>query len=492
MAGRAKTTKTEKAKKLRPTQVKSHLRDLGLDTQWLYESWCRDHGFAPNFEKSKSQLREELIVRQTQLKRVASEARIHNNPKRIITDVCEGRIKPHAIRRPEWKAFCESIASSRPDKTARRQLQELLLFVHDKADFLFETTNSDGKTTRYVDALVKLNDRRGSWIRPLETWAPQSHNNARQFASLLRHLLARYAVPAFMDQAWLNVERGSWRFRDWFVHLGQGRNIRTANTPFPLTKKMAHSFLEAPEDYSVEAALRWGQVHGLGGDRRLVSSLLGSRLGTSFENYDFWTSVIRFFIANPMLDRSHVGPIIDFLDHQKFRTQEVLVGPGQVEVIPPPQPNLSMKGRTAGAMLAQIDEWHGALRKARAGAEEWFRPSGYKGLRKRTGKDDAARTWIIRELLSTSELVNEGRVMRHCVASYAQSCIRGYCSIWTLERESKSGMEKRQTIEVRADGTIVQCRGRSNVLPTAAEMAIISEWADGAGLQISRYLSAAA
>ena len=468
--------------------MEKHLRAMQIANLPLYENWCRDNGFEATPWKTAGQFAAELDARERQLRRVAQQARLHRNPQRLIADVCDGKIDPDDIDRPEWKAFCETIAASRDDPDSRQTLKTLLLRVHDAADFLFETLSWSGRTLRYADALVKLNDRRGAWLRPLEGWRPQSHNSGRQFSALLRHLLCDFPVPEFMDQAWLRTEAGSRRFRDWFVHLGRGFSIRTAQTPFPLTKMMAHHFLQAPDDYAIEAALRWGQIVALGGDRRLVEAVLGTPIATRFEQHEFWTSVIRFFIANPMLDRVQVGPIVDFIEHQKFRTQEVVTGPGQVEVLPPPQPGLSMKGRSADALMRQMEEWHGQLRKARRGGEVYFKSSGIRAFRRQGGQDGNERIWTIRELLSSSELVREGRAMRHCVATYADSCGKGRCSIWSMEVEDAGKVRKLQTIEVGSDGVIAQCRGYANALPTRGEFSLIKDWAKGAGLSIGPYV----
>jgi len=135
---------------------------------------------------------------------------------------------------------------------------------------------------------------------------------------------------------------------------------------------MAHCFLEAPDDYTIEQALRWGQVRALGGDRRLMEVLRGTRLVTSFEHEDFWITVIRFFVANPLLDRAQIGPIVDYLHHQRFEPQNVFVARGVRERRPPPQPQLCMKGRTAATLLRQVEGWHRGLgRMVRASSLEW-------------------------------------------------------------------------------------------------------------------------
>jgi hypothetical protein len=85
--------------------------------------------------------------------------------------------------------------------------------------------------------------------------------------------------------------------QDWFRHLGLGENIRRADLPLPLTKRMAHRFMQTPGHFTTLAALRWGQVRGLGGDARLVHAVLTTRLAGHFEDEDFWAGVLRWLAA---------------------------------------------------------------------------------------------------------------------------------------------------------------------------------------------------
>jgi hypothetical protein len=469
--------------------MRRHLSRLGLRTRADYAKWCSTHGFTASLDKSPYDLEEELEAQARDKRRAARQARLHANPKKLVEAACAGDIDPAEVTRPQLHAFVKSIHKSAPDAAARRSLCTLLLKVKDEADFLLEGVSFMGRSYAYVDALIRLNDRRWQWIAPLETWRPGTHNGRRQFSSLLRHLMARYPVPAFMDQAWLRGDDTSEDYRRWFVHLGAGKNIRTLATPIPLSKLMAHHFLLAPDDYLIESALRWGQVHALGGGARLTAALLGSRLGTDFTNDAFWTSVIRFFVANPLLDRQHVGPIVDYLHAQKFETRELVVGPGRVEVHLPPQPGLTMRGRTAATLLAQVERWHRELGRASGAEQLYFRRSGVKELSLKTGME-GERLWRIRELLSGADLIAEGRVMKHCVASYARSCADGRSSIWAMELHTKGGAEKHQTIEVTRGRVIVQCRGKQNRLPTPAELDVVKEWARYAGLRLSPYVRA--
>lgn len=470
--------------------MRRHLGRLGLRAFPDYRQWCAAHGFPATAEKSPYDLEEELQALEHDKRRAAVQSRLHANPRKLIEAACSSEIDLDEITRPQLRAFCSAIHKSAPDAASRHSLRKLLLKVNDAADFLLEGVSFGGRSYAYVDALIRLNDRRWQWIVPHVDWRPASHNARRQFASLCRHLLARFPVPAFLDQAWFRSDAGSERFREWFIHLGAGRNIRTAGTPIPLSKLAAHHFLEAPDHYSIEGAIRWGQVHALGGDRLLTEALLGSRIGHDFSENAFWTSVIRFFIANPLLDRRHVAPIVDYLFAQRFETREVLVGPGQVEVHGAPQPNLTMRGRNAQSLLAQVERWHRDLGRASSAEKLYFRRSGVKELSLQTGRDGES-VWRIRELLSGADLIAEGRAMKHCVASYARSCAHGHSSIWAMELHTMAGPEKRQTIELNSDRIIVQCRGRQNRLPTPAELDVLKAWARFAGLILSPYVHAA-
>jgi len=340
----------------------------------------------------------------------------------------------------------------------------------------------------FIEGLLALARRSASWIRLMTAWKPQTHNPHRQFSSLARHLFAEWPVPSFMDSVWFRGDSAEASGQQqWFLHVGQGNNIRTADLPLAFTRKMAHYFMQTPPEFTVEAALRWGQIHGLGGNARLVRAILGTRLGANFEQDAFWTPVLLFFISNPMLDLAQVGPIIDYIHHQKFVPQEVYVAPGMPERREPPQPHFTIKGRTPASLLAQVRAWHRNLAHARFDQAEWPR-SGIEGFEFMERAGGTLRIWTVTELTSTQALVGEGREMRNCVATYAQSCLCGVSPIWTLEVEVYQRRSKVLTIEVQtASRMICQVRGKCNAIPGEKHLGILRRWADQAGLRLADY-----
>ena len=464
--------------------MRQHIEALGL-TEKTYGPWCWENGFIDSFEKSETERTIETDYHQQMLERNAAIDKILRDPKKLISYACANKMQPNELTRMKWSSFCLSVQNSRVETDHRRALEKLLLVVNERADFLFEQLEINGQTIHYVDALIELNGHRRSWKRPLEDWRPGKHNRKRQFGSLLRHLLAEYPVPDFMDSVWLLNQEGARKYRDWFIQIGSGQNIRGANNlPLPLTKRMAHQFLDAPGAYNVLQALRWAEIHGLNGDRRLTEALLATQIGEDFAHHDFWRTVIIFFINNPLLDRRHVGPIIDYLQFQKFTVQEVMAATQIIRHIPPPQPRLTMQGRTPAALLRQVDDWHEELGRSSNVHGLIFKPSGIKGFEKKQAGDQ----WTIRELRSGTELVKEGSELNHCVSTYADSCTQGRCSIWSMERTRNDKLNKHLTIEVQHHGLIVQVRGKHNRLCTSPELDLIRQWANEAGLSIDTYV----
>ncbi|MCA8955784.1 MAG: PcfJ domain-containing protein, partial [Planctomycetes bacterium] len=225
----------------------------------------------------------------------------------------------------------------------------------------------------------------------------------------------------------------------------------------------------------------------------LVEALRGTALVRGFEHHEFWESVLRFFIRNPLLDRAHVGPVLDYLFAQRFAEERVADERGRVRAVPPPQPNLTMRGRNPDALLRQVGTWHRRLGHGFAPQQNvTWGPSGilpYRSVEKdRSG--EVVRTDTVRELCSTAQLVAEGREMHHCVATYWQSCRGGRCSIWSVEVQEGDGLrQKLLTIEVRnSSREIVQARGKRNERPGSRARSVMMSWARAVELRIADWV----
>jgi hypothetical protein len=488
-------------------EARRHLEALGLKTVEEYQAWSRAHGFSPALNKTRQQRQQEQrLAERLRSQAVLSAARRHTRrPQETLEAIYRGEIGPEELKNPLFVRVQERFAAEACPRV-REAFLRLLLLTENHADLLDLSPAIAMLGTEpgnnYLDALHALARHEASWLRSLEEWRPDSHNRRRQFGSLARHLLARYPVPAFMDAAWFRGDGPeARRQQEWFNHIGIGQNIRIADIPLSLTKKMAHHFLEAPVEYDIEAALRWGQIHGLGGDEPLVRAVVGTRLGEMFEHEEFWVTVLQWFVNHPMLDTACVGPIIDYVHHQKFVPQAVVAEDGTARPGEPAQPEFSMKGRSATVLLAQVEAWHDQLaREARKPSDRW-EPSGIGGFRLIEGDATSGNVlcWTVDELLTSQELTAEGKALNHCVRSYARSCVKGAISVWSLQVEDTQLTSRRHvmTIAVQNKGRVInQARGKANALPGSQKggtrlrqgQAVMRQWAAAEGLTFARHL----
>lgn len=442
----------------------SHIGALGLTGQRSYFDWCAKNGFSLSVNKGSAQFKKER-ERQTELR--AREQLAKSNKSVSL------RKALHMLKEGQIVAdypYKDIISGPRIDK---RTDLDAMIFLEATSD-LFDQKN---KTPRYIKAVRSLLDYDLYWVRPLSEWVPKSHNPDRQLSSLIRHLFAKYPVPVFMENAWL--DKGTGTHREWYIHMGSGQNIRTAqNLPFSLTKKSAHCFATAPDDYTIPEALDWGVILAEGGDRRLALTLRGSRFGGDLA---FKANTVRFFLENQMVASEQVHAILDYVHYLKFQ-----IGDNGK----PDQPNFTFTGRTYDSLSKQVERWHRQLGKEKKGGsiQKWehSKISNFEYTEGTEGRESYKR-YIIRELTSTDDLVSEGRAMRHCVASYAYQCVNGRCSIWSLSLHDKTGDWRLLTIEV-VRGQITQMRGPQNRPTTAKERSIVTRWASKEGIGFATYV----
>lgn len=415
------------------------------------------------------------------------------DPARLLREVADGKVV-HLPRRSEAGAMAGVLealqrgdfgASSLPPDA--EVLHRLLLDCRKRTDLLIGQ-----EAARYAGALAALSAHEDRWVRRPETWRPQSHSAVRQFRSLVRHLIAQYHVPDFMDSAWLEGPTADGVLHQgWYIHVAQGGNLRTAQRlPVPLTKRQAHLFLQAPDDFDVVSAFRWAQIRDLGGSERLVRSILETRLGATFGDEAFWASVFRYLIAHPEIPSHQHGPIIDFVHGQKF-TPSILNPqcslPGEPLLVPP-QPNLCMKGRSPESLLRALRDWHAGLARAAAVAPVSWEPSGIPQFVCEEESGDESRWYGFVELLSTRELIAEGEAMHHCVASYARACASRRTSIWSLRAQDRA--VPLVTLEVNNfQRRIVQAKRRWNRRPTDFEHALLARWGAAGGPVLAHWLT---
>jgi PcfJ-like protein len=394
-------------------------------------------------------------------------------------------------------AIHEAIQVARTHSQTRESFDHLLQHVRFRTSLLRPPPvggrNETGGIRRIIAGLLAMASHRTDWSRSVEDWTPIPTSSQPVFRSLALHLFAKYPVPVFMTSVWLRGQDSeSVRQQSWYKHIGLGRNIRTADLPLPYTKRMAHFFLQAPDHFTVEMALRWGQVLGLGGSEVLARAVAATRLGRSFEHEDFWQTALHFFVNEPTLETLHVGSIVDYLNDQRFVPQDTFTEEGELGQAGPAQPNLTMKGCTQRSLLRQVEEWHKHLRqRPKTKPAHWGRSDidEFQFVEKEGIDHERPRIWTIRELLSSGELFREGLAMQHCVASYVRACAGRTSSIWSMRFDNQVRRRRVMTIEVDLKRRVIcQARRQRNARPSGKAREILERWARHERLAIAEYL----
>jgi len=319
----------------------------------------------------------------------------------------------------------------------------------------------------------------GQRLRDVADWQPQRKNVHAQLESLVRHLFDQYGdVPEWVIGAWTSSRTNhlGLSLAELTIHLGRGQSLRSfPGLPVPLTRRLEHEMRQAPAACTVLEALRYGQL-AVRDALDWFGLVLESRLGREVTADDeFWLGVVDLFRAQPMVDPRQFGPVCDWI----YQKRSVGIG------FEPPQPGFSLKGRTMASLLAHTEAWHRRLARLRQHTgssmplETSWRGLPVPGF---TGGQDG---WVtITQLTTYGELVEEGRTMQHCVASYVHSCQRGRCGIFGLRFAGRPVL----TLEVSADGVVVQARGRHNRPMSATERHWVNHWLSEARLVLSKYV----
>ena len=469
-----------------PDEIESHFEALGVDSVVAYKLWCYRHGLGTGLDKTPDQRRAELAL--VKAERPDPEISPRHNARRaeFIARIFKGELQNETVSDLLFRirAMYDNLDG---DPDAQRALGRLVLHVEKYGDLMrpARACKRFGHTVvnTYIAALEQLARNHTDWIRPIEDWRPQSWTHrhrggkpARQFNSLARHLLTQYDVPEFFDTAFLQGNTPQARQQQaWFKHIGMGQNIRTADVPMRITKRMAHLLLQQRgTHHTIVQALRKVQYEAYGGVQSSAWTIAHGPLGETLENEDFWETVVQFLANQALLDRSYINPIIDYIRNQKFTPQRVPQPDGTEVEVPPPHPNFCMKGRSINKLIRQVDLWHQELTGMEDVAFETWKSSGFREFEHVSLDPKIKRhiQWTVRELITSQQLYAEGRIMHHCAGSYTKRCAAGEKSLWSLRALDLDAAEENQvqehvlTIEVdNKKKAVVQNAGKFNLKP---------------------------
>lgn len=359
-----------------------------------------------------------------------------------------------------WKVNdCFAGFSSKEKSTDRKKLKDVLLHLNAVSDLL--------KEEKLIHAVYNMFLFNGYWINNLIGWKPTARLAEAQLKELAAYLFCRYKVPAFLFQCF--NETVNTRYVYWFIHIGTGGKVKeVGNIPIPFTQKMAHYFLQAPDKLTIPEALRWAQVRGLNGDYLLAEKIAYSWLSSKpYADEDFWEQFIRLVINAGMFNQNKLTELIDY-------TREMKRANG----------NYSLKGRTLETMFRQSDIWHKQF--SNSWSNQVWKPCGINGFR----VEKKSELILLEELTEAKLLSEEGKVMKHCVGSYAFYCMKGKSAIFSLRKYTAGVLlDVMATVEVHvASQRIVQAKAKMNRPISYEARKYMEAWATHQHLSINPFV----
>ncbi len=265
-----------------------------------------------------------------------------------------------------------------------------------------------------------------------------------------------------------------------FFHLAKGGSIRNAPDLHHYTRRMAKTFVNLPYDFDQEG-------------KDMYIYFYGKSLGAG----DLLSNMLQQFVRHPedhialQIELDKWNPVIQKFSNDEFEAiPEVNAVPfmGYIYHCLRDKPGFTVQRRSLRSLMEESDTYNARIleRRQRREAEDQAR-------RRRISWEEKRRKGIwdphkkikpfdedpyrIEELTSKGMLRVEGMVMNHCVGSYADSCVKGFCSIWSLREYQDGKWLSRVTIELNKGSRIVQASARFNARPNDEHKKIIKRWA---------------
>ena len=315
---------------------------------------------------------------------------------------------------------------------------------------------------------------------PLD-WTSKSYNIDRQKMDFANWLYVIYPVPSFMMKLFLTKFKHRYRsnfdqiqtemmFFRWFLTIAQGGSFAKEASKF-LTKKEAHLFLNGPTDNTIKENVWWARCKSVDLNTKLTTFVVKRLCPTVYLDDPFWVAVILFIKREAdNIDLEALSDVSDFLRAKHAADKEFSVGK-----------------RTFNSLIKLSNEWHREMQLKKFGSENL----AWDGMEIPDWKwhDKVMKVdWKVKQLHTSKELFNEGRQMRHCVASYGQRCMQGQSAIFSMFLDDGINRpERKLTIEINSSKQLVQARGRMNKSAEGQTQNVLGKWISANNISHSGY-----
>jgi hypothetical protein len=286
---------------------------------------------------------------------------------------------------------------------------------------------------------------------------------------IIEHLFRSWGISIYFTRNFIGGKL-TYREEQWLSELIRGGNLVYAkDLPFTVSKKLAHIFNTLPgsfDDSSIQGTVTDGLIKTAlfehTGDLNYV--LYVHRFIRNVDESEFWIKTAMFLHRQGLrVETGGIGELFDYIRYQVFTLNRTI----------------DFSKKKLRNLQQDVEEWHTELNNARR--------YGHQGLVKLPdcgissySHEKQGKQYIIKQLKTNKELMEEGAALKHCVGLYTSHCLQNGSFIFSLRElrvnEQEETEEKRcVTIEINRN-RIIQKKGQYNRTCNPIELAIISEW----------------
>lgn len=411
--------------------------------------------------------------------------------------ILEGRIwKARLTRNNNLRQHCHRLAScfKRKQFVDLKEICAPLFRILEAKSRIFHDLHP--QQLPLVEAVLRLGVYKTCWVRAPEHWQPDENQSALdQWADFLRHLMALYPVPKFMDSAWLT--RGTLHHfeRHCWCTFARGQSLRSVDGfPQSISKKVLHRALSSGQKNETLPTAIWkAELEAQQVSASLFTAVMRSRVPNELWRHELWSRLVAKFSTGCDAQADDFHTVTHALAHVSEER-----GSQQVENLM--RLSLAVLIRNSRDALEGVSCSYrhtspNTLSRSRSGgpgrhASGWAPMLGSEDIHPQHSKLHAPSPWRMEELCTPEALVEEGKVMGHCVAGYATRCRHGTSAIFSLRRHSpQTGAAdvvfSYVTLEVNPGRRkIVQIRAYKNQPVNSSCMNMVRFWAQTNHLEI--------
>jgi hypothetical protein len=417
-------------------------------------------------------------------------------------------------KRYNRRAICNKIAQERKDerkyKTEQSKLKNDLALKWLKQDKLKAKSTEKKRPgpEKFLPAFSYI-----SWTPSDKrshipfSYCSRSFNERRQYIDFFKEFIYPYKVPQILLLASLENERMTAhhmeiikKAKKWVCDIVSGASFFKQNKEY-FTHAEAHLFLNTDKPYKDLTSVI---------DLFFYSKCLARRMSIPRSRFVSKTFTIKFIkdFNHPLvtgfldliarssayeIENTDLGDICDFVLDKIKRYRKANNT----------HPPFSFSGRTMESVIGLANEWHADIQKEQEALNELAREGQQQGQKYKTV--EATRwngipvyqstfkekdcEWSFVKLCSVQDLVNEGRIMKNCAASYSSVCTSGMSTIFHLARDLPEIQihENIATLEVSKERVLIQAKEKYNkrISPTVEK--IIRKWGQQNRIKIEGY-----